>query len=160
MKTEEDAPRASNRIWRFFISIRLTVAVLLTLAATSIVGTLIPQNAAPQDYVRAYGEFLYRVFYVLDVFDMYHSWWFQLLLLLLSANILACSIDRLSSLWKTVFVKTPAFRLSAFRSLRNKESFAVKGVTGECSERFCGGGVQVLCLYPDRKDRRGVLYFC
>jgi cytochrome c biogenesis protein len=136
MKTEDDAPRASNRIWRFFISIRLTVAVLLTLAATSIIGTLIPQNANPQDYVRAYGEFLYRVFYVLDVFDMYHSWWFQLLLVLLTANIVACSIDRLSSLWKTVFVKTPAFRLSAFRSLRNKETFTVKGAPDHLTDHL------------------------
>ncbi len=96
MKTEENASRASSRIWRFFISIRLTVFVLLTLAATSIVGTLIPQNGSPQDYILKYGDFLYRVFYVLDVFDMYHSWWFQLLVVVLTVNILACSIDRLS----------------------------------------------------------------
>ena len=136
MKTEDDAHSASNRIWRFFISVRLTVAVLLTLAATSIIGTLVPQNADPQDYVRAYGELLYRVFYVLDIFDMYHSWWFQLLLLLLTANIVACSIDRLSSLWKTIFVKTPAFRLSAFQRLPNREAFTVDGAPDHIKEGY------------------------
>lgn len=159
MKTEEDAPRASNRIWRFFISIRLTVAVLLTLAATSIVGTLIPQNAAPQDYVRAYGEFLYRIFYVLDVFDMYHSWWFQLLIVLLTANILVCSIDRLSSLWKTVFVKTPAFRLSAFRSLKNKESFAVKGAPELVQESFAAAASRSFAYTRTEKTDAGFCIF-
>lgn len=136
MKTEEGAPHASNGIWRFLISIRLTVGLLLTLAATSIIGTLVPQNADPQDYLRAYGDFLYRVFYVLDIFDMYRSWWFQVLLVLLTVNIVACSIDRLSSLWKTIFVKTPAFRLSAFRSLPHRESFEAKGAPGGLQEGY------------------------
>ena len=48
------------RIWDFFSSVRLTVVLLLTLAATSIIGTLIPQNASPADYFQAYGPFLFR----------------------------------------------------------------------------------------------------
>jgi cytochrome c biogenesis protein len=34
----------------------------LTLAVTSIIGTLIPQNESPEAYVRAYGEYFYRLF--------------------------------------------------------------------------------------------------
>ena len=159
MKTENDAPRASNRIWRFLISIRLTVAVLLTLAATSIIGTLVPQNAAPQDYLRAYGEFLYRVFYVLDIFDMYRSWWFQLLLVLLTVNIVACSIDRLSSLWKTVFVKTPPFRLSAFRGLGNKEAFTVKGAPDRLEERYAAMAARSFAYTRTEKNDAGFCIF-
>ena len=79
-----------NRLWQFFSSVKLTVGVLLALAATSIIGTLIPQNAGPADYLRIYGDFWYRIFAVFDFFDMYHSWWFQVLMVMLALNIIVC----------------------------------------------------------------------
>jgi len=136
MNREGDAPRASNPVWGFLISIRLTVALLLSLAATSIIGTLVPQNAAPQEYIRAYGEFRYRLFYALDIFDMYHSWWFQLLLVFLTVNIVACSIDRLSTLWKTVFVKIPVFRPAMFRNPRHQAAFTASRDPEHLRERY------------------------
>jgi len=114
-----------NTIWKFFTSVKLTVVLLLSLAATSIVGTLIPQNENPAAYVQAYGEFLYRLFNVFDLFDMYHSWWFQLLIVLLTLNIVVCSIDRLSTTWKIVFIKNPPFILSRFRDQADNEYFVV-----------------------------------
>ena len=60
---------------------------------------------------------------MLDIFDMYHSWWFQLLILLLTTNIVVCSIDLLSATWKIVFVKNPPFKLERFRKLSNREDF-------------------------------------
>jgi len=99
------------------------VFLLLTLAATSIVGTLIPQNEDPAAYVQAYGDFVFRLFSTLGIFDMYHSWWFQSLLLLLTANIVVCSIDRLSATRNILFVKNPSFNVSKFRGLKNKETF-------------------------------------
>ena len=102
---------------------KLTVILLLSLAVTSIVGTIIPQNENPAAYFRAYGEFVYKLFDLLGIFDMYHSWWFQFLLLLLTINIVVCSIDRLSVTWKIVFIKNPKFNLSRFRKLSQKEVF-------------------------------------
>jgi cytochrome c biogenesis protein len=110
-------------LWDFFASIRMTVAVLLTLAAASVIGTLIPQNESHEAYLQKYGEVLYKVFYVLDIFDMYHSWWFQLLILILTANIVVCSLERLSSLWKILFVKIPTFDRSSFQKLKRKAGF-------------------------------------
>lgn len=97
--------------------------MLISLAASSIVGTVIPQNEGSTAYLQAYGPFLYRVFDVLDLFDMYHSWWFQLLLLLLTANLTVCSIERLRATWKIIFVKDPTFHISRFRQLPHKAEF-------------------------------------
>jgi len=99
------------------------VVVLLTLAVTSIVGTLIPQNEDPAAYVQAYGEFAFRLFSTLGLFDMYHSWWFQSLILLLTVNIVVCSIDRLSATRNILFVRKPSYHVSRFRKLKNKETF-------------------------------------
>ena len=100
--------------------------LLLSIAATSIIGTIIPQNENPAAYFRAYGEFYYKLFDALEIFDMYHSWWFQVLILMLTMNILVCSIDRLSATWKIVFSKNPSFNLSRFRKLEDKEEFTDK----------------------------------
>lgn len=110
-------------IWAFFVSIKLTIVLLLSLAATSIIGTFVPQNANPEAYFHTYGAFLYRLFDLLQIFDMYHSWWFQLLLLLLTCNIVACSIDRLGSTWKIIFPKNVSFKLSTFQNQKQKEMF-------------------------------------
>lgn len=110
-----------------FSSVKLTVVLLLTLALTSIIGTLIPQNESPQAYLKAFGTFLYRFFDVLGFFDLYHSWWFQALMLLLALNVLVCSIDRLSVTWRIIFPERPKFNLSRFRRLEPKEEFTKNG---------------------------------
>ncbi len=123
MKKEHESANFFSRLWKFFASIRLTVFLLLSLAATSIIGTVVPQNQSPADYFHNYGEFLYNFFSALNIFDMYHSWWFQVLLLMLTINVIVCSFSRLSTTWKIVFVKIPPFNVSKFRRLSNKEEF-------------------------------------
>ncbi len=105
--------RQHSPVFKFFASVQLTVTVLLTLAATSVIGTLIPQNQSTDAYLHTYGRNMVRLFSVLDIFDMYHSWWFQLLLVLLTLNIIVCSLDRLPAVWKIV-VKSLVFKPSRF----------------------------------------------
>jgi cytochrome c biogenesis protein len=112
-----------SKIWNFFTSVKLTIVLLLSLAATSIIGTLIPQNEDPQAYVEAFGGVLFKLFNLLDFFDMYHSWWFQLLIILLTANIIVCSIDRMSSNRRILFVRQPTFKLPRFRNLKHRQEF-------------------------------------
>jgi cytochrome c biogenesis protein len=116
----------TNPVWKFFVSVKLTVFLLLSLAVTSVIGTVIPQNADPEVYFHKFGSFLFRLFEVLDIFDMYHAWWFQLLLFLLITNIVVCSIDRLSATWKLVFPRNPTFKPARFEKLEKKERFFVK----------------------------------
>ena len=110
--------------------------LLLSLAVTSIFGTIIPQNENPADYFRAYGEFLYKLYNAFDLFDMYHSWWFQLLILLLTVNIVICSIDRFSTTWKIVSIKKPPFILSRFRKLADNEFFVDSRPSGQLKDIY------------------------
>jgi cytochrome c biogenesis protein len=113
-------------VWGLLASVKLTVTLLLSLAVTSIVGTLIPQNSEPAAYVAAFGETLYRFFSVLGLFDMYHSSWFQVLMLLLAANIIVCSADRMSAGRKVLFVRRPRFQAARFRNLPDCSEFEEK----------------------------------
>jgi len=112
-----------DTIWGFFASVRLTVILLLSLAATSIIGTFIPQNKQPMEYLQAFGEFGYRLLSALDFFDMYRSWWFRLLIILLVLNIIICSIERLASIGKILFVKKPPFRPGRFQKVKTRWTF-------------------------------------
>ena len=124
MNNRETNDGPLENIWKFFASVRLTIVLLLTLAATSIIGTLISQNETTQYYLNLFGDFLYRFFDVLGFLDLYHSWWYQTLMLLLAVNILICSIDRLSSTWKIIFPGRSKFNLARFRRLDAKEEFS------------------------------------
>jgi cytochrome c biogenesis protein len=121
------APSTSNglldAIWKLLASVRLTIVLLLSLAATSIIGTLIPQNSDPAAYLAAFGETLFRFFAVLGLFDMYHSWWFQVLIVLLAANIIVCSADRISSQRNILFVRRPRFQAARFQNLPGRVEF-------------------------------------
>lgn len=112
-----------DTLWGFFASVRLTVILLLSLAATSIIGTFIPQNKPPMEYLQAFGEFGFRLLSALDFFDMYRSWWFRLLILLLVLNIIVCSVERLASIRKILFVRNPNFRRSRFLKAKDAVHF-------------------------------------
>ncbi len=113
----------TNTLWKFFTSVKLSVFILLSLAMTSIIGTLIPQNENPMLYLKKYGEFRFSLFKSLDLFDMYHSWWFRFLLCMLTVNIIVCSINRLTATWKIIFPKTPKFNINRFRKMKNRQEW-------------------------------------
>jgi cytochrome c biogenesis protein len=124
---ERMTSRQHSQLFDFFASVRLTITVLLTLAATSIIGTVIPQNQNMEAYLHTYGPKLFRLFSVLDMFDMYHSWWFRLLLVLLAVNIVVCSLDRLPGVWKIV-VKQPVFKHSRFQNASIHRQIGVSSI--------------------------------
>jgi len=123
MAVQTSANGRTDAIWNLLASVRLTLVLLLSLAVTSIIGTLIPQNSDPAAYLSAFGETLFRFFGVLGLFDMYHSWWFQVLMVLLSVNIVVCSIDRMSAQRHVLFGRRPRFKAERFRNLPDRVVF-------------------------------------
>ncbi|MCG8636109.1 MAG: cytochrome c biogenesis protein ResB [Desulfobacterales bacterium] len=120
MKNQNSIP---NQIWMFFASVRLTVYTLVILAVTSIIGTVVLQNGSPQQYVNLYGQGVYNLIQVLKIDDMYHAWWYLLLLLTLCINIVVCSIERLTKTWKIIFPEKITFNPKRFSVAKNKLSF-------------------------------------
>jgi cytochrome c biogenesis protein len=124
-----------DRIWDFFASIRLAIVVFASLALTSIIGTVLEQNADPERNIRLlaklFGESaapsLFSIFESLGFMDMYHSWWFVTILMLFAANLIICSIDRLPKIMKVV--KEPIRPLSEdrFKGFGIKKEFVLSG---------------------------------
>jgi cytochrome c biogenesis protein len=92
----------STSLWDLLRSVRLSIFLLILMALTSIVGTVIKQNASPKEYVEQFGIGLYRFLNFLGLFDMYHSWWFRGILALLAMNIFLCSSSRFPRMWSKI----------------------------------------------------------
>jgi len=124
-----------DRIWSFFSSVRLSVVVLVLLALTSIIGTLIPQNQTAMYYYQNYGEIVLRIFSIFQLFDMYHSWWFRFLVLILAMNITVCSLERLPHALSIVR-KKPVFDAERFRRYKGAQDLTVKGKATDRREAY------------------------
>jgi cytochrome c biogenesis protein len=91
-----------TQIWNFFSSVKLAIFTLCAIALTSIVGTIIPQGESAAFYVKNYGAKTAQFLHILDIPEMYYSWWFLGLLGILSTNLIICSLDRFPSVWKII----------------------------------------------------------
>jgi cytochrome c biogenesis protein len=110
----------ATSVWDFFCSLKLTLFLLISLALTSIIGTILPQGALPPEYVASISQSKLQIYSKLGFFDMYHSWWFIALLYVFSINLISCSIKRLPHVFK--FISEPTLVLG--EGTRN--SFALK----------------------------------
>ena len=108
-----------NSIGDFFCSLKLTMFLLISLALISIIGTVIPQGVPPQEYIAQISPAKLKLYKALGFFDMYHSWWFIMLLYLLTINLIACSIKRLPAIWKVVTQPVTVLSEGLERSLAN-----------------------------------------
>ena len=116
-------PSVVTRALNLLSSVRFGVTLLVMLAVASMIGMLIvQQNVEGFDKYFANltpaQKFLYGK---LGFFDIYHSWYFDLILLVLSLNIVLASIDRFPSAW--TYVKKKKLDASA-HWLRGQEQSA------------------------------------
>ena len=117
-------------IWHFLASVKLAIFVLITLALSSIVGTIVEQKAEPAQNIALLAKFfgdsaaptVYNVFAKLGFMDMYGSWWFTSFLVIFSINLIVCSVDRFPKTWR--LIKTPQKPMSgsAIKSLPIKKA--------------------------------------
>lgn len=115
-----------NRVLDFFSSVRFGVVLLCVLVLLSLIGMLIvQQNVNGFDaYFSSLTPAEKLVYGSLGFFDIYHSWYFNFLLLILSLNIVLASIDRFPSAWS--FIKNPKLDASRKWLLGQKQSAAIE----------------------------------
>lgn len=82
-------------LWRSLTSIRLTVFLLLILAAVAVLGTVVPQDQPPGRYLQHYGEGLGNFLLRGGFTRIFDSPWFLGPISLLALNILACLVHGL-----------------------------------------------------------------
>jgi cytochrome c biogenesis protein len=110
--------------------------LLISLAILSIIGTIIPQGTVPPEYLASISPAKHQLYKALGFFDMYHSWWFVLLLYMLTMNLVACSIKRLPHIWKIISEPKLVMDSGLEQSLSNKISFKNSGKPEQLKEKL------------------------
>jgi cytochrome c biogenesis protein len=128
-------------LFELFRSVKLTITLLILIALLSIIGTLIVQNAPSEEYIRRYGEKVYELLKFFNLFDMYHSWWFSAVLLLLVINLIACSVHRLPGVLSQMVRGSGPNGLedSMVRTLPYVEKVRLQGSSAETEDRIRSG---------------------
>ena len=129
-----------TRLWCFLGSTKLAVVLLIAVLLGALVGTLFPQltpDAAADPATSArwltaaqekYGP-LFRLYWALGLFDVYHSPWFLALVTALVLNTVACTVDRLRVLWRAVTARPRIEQADTFyERMPNRASLVVASV--------------------------------
>lgn len=118
-----DSRNFFEKVYLLFSSIGFSVFLFAFLAATSLIGTLIPQK--PGEAIETSSPLLGKIIVLFSLHDLYHAWWFRLLLLLLAMSLVACTFERLPGIWKIVRKKQRVLEPDAIKGLRSVHRFSV-----------------------------------
>lgn len=110
-------------LWSFFSSMKTAIALLLILAAASILGTVIEQNPMPSEHLTG----KYVIFRALSLTNVYHSPWYKFLLTLIGINLVVCSIRRLGITWRQLYHPKVLMEHSAIVGMQRSQKFSRNG---------------------------------
>jgi cytochrome c biogenesis protein len=91
-----------RKIWKTLGAIKTGVVLLITVVIFSAAGTIVLQRSTTEadEMQRAYSPQMLRLLDGLGLTDVFHAWWFVLLLSLVSLSIIAASIQRFPNAWR------------------------------------------------------------
>ncbi len=73
-------------------SMRFAISLLTLISVASVIGTVLKQNEPMSNYVNQFGPFWFEVFGKLDLYAVYSTWWFMLIMGFLVISTSLCLI--------------------------------------------------------------------
>ena len=129
---------------RTFSSMKTAIVLLLVLAAASVAGTVIEQNAP----AGAYSPSVYPILKALGLTDVYHSGWYALLLTLISINLTVCSVNRFGIAWRRTFQPRVPAKPNQIAGMQRSEKLTspgtVEAAAGKAVTALRAGSYQVV----------------
>lgn len=147
-----------KKLLTLFSSIRLTLFLFFSLAVTSILGTIVQQGLPLEWYQKFYSPGMFSALKFFNIFDMYHSWWFTTLLLLLSINVVVCTVRQIPRVMKLISSKRNGIDDTIFRSSQIRKTFRSQQELSDL-ERQSERLVQSLVGTPSKVTKNDVRYF-
>lgn len=141
---EKEKKDIFESIWDFLASVKLAIILLIMLSLSSIVGTIVEQNAEPAQNIKLLAKFfgdssaptVYNIFAKLGFMDMYDSWWFLGFLALFGINLIVCSLERFPKTWKVVQAVQRPMSENAIKSLPVKKEIQLKATLNAVKDGF------------------------
>lgn len=136
----------TDNIWDALASVKLAIIIFALISLTSVVGTVIEQNADPQKNIQIIAKFVgfvqapavYNFVSAMGFVDMYNSWWFKMLLALFATNLIICSIDKFPPIWRLAREKLKPLKDENLKAFPVKKEFLLKGSESDVKNTLSG----------------------
>ena len=123
-------------------SIRLAIVLLIILTVISLFGVVIPQGLESQLYIHKWGNIIGGGLLLTGTDHIFSTWWFYAVLIVLSLNIIVCSVSRLlnnvSRSLKPRFISSSDKIEAMKHSVTLSSSSAIESITGNISRLLKG----------------------
>ena len=115
-----------DRIWDTLASVKLTLVILTALLLLSIPGTLVLQhNISSVDPGMEYSYSFWNFAQYLELFTAYRSFWYVGFIILLSLNLIACSVNRWPQMWKMATMPPRALNWQSVQMRHAEERYLI-----------------------------------
>ena len=142
-----------DALLEFFSSLKLAIFLMITMAILATVGTVIQQGERPEVYIKEYGETAYWWFVKLGFIDIYHTWYFSSILVLLCINSLTCFQQRFPAIWRSIRQDKVNVTVPFIQSLKRSATVDLAAERGQVTEdmalAFAARGYRVLVSKGD-----------
>ncbi len=126
--------RKKSGIWSFFSSVQLAIVLLSLIAFFALVGTIVPQREAAVELGARIPPGLFSFLHKIQIFDLYHSVWFFLLMGLLAVSLIICSLDRFPMAWRRFRLRPSPRSEEIWKSISPTDKFQAQIALGKAAD--------------------------
>jgi cytochrome c biogenesis protein len=116
-----------RQVYELMSSMRFAVSLLSVIAIASVTGTVLKQGEPYPNYVAQFGEFWFRLFETLGLYDVYHAVWFLLILAFLVASTSLCVYRNAPGMWKEIVSFREHATEASLRAFSHRAEYAYPG---------------------------------
>jgi len=114
----------------------LAITLLVAVAIASVIGTVLQQNQPYPDYILKFGPFWFEVFKSLDLFDVYSSVWFLVILGFLVISTTVCIFRNTPRVLKDIRDYKESAQLTALRKMSHHHEWQSSYSREVCLDRI------------------------
>ena len=114
-----------QRLFLFLGTMDLAITLLLTLAISSIIGTVLQQNQPYTDYLIKFGPFWFDLFEAAGLYDVYSALWFLVILTLLVISTSVCVIRNIPSMLRDMWNLRTQVQEKSLHAMQHSQQWSV-----------------------------------
>lgn len=115
----------ARALYELFSSMRFAICLLVIIAIAAIIGTVLQQNQPYTDYIVEFGEFWFKPFEAIGLFDVYHASWFLFLLAFLVLSTSLCIYRNLPGILRNIKQYREQAELKSLRAIGHHAQWAL-----------------------------------
>lgn len=120
MKSSSSTRRFGADVFELLGSMRFAVSLLMFICVASLIGTVLQQNQADNNYIDQFGPFWFTVFDKFSIWHIYNSWWFLLIMAFLVTSTTICLLRNAPKMVRDMRSFREYVRASSLRSFHHR----------------------------------------